>query len=149
MSNEKHPGWTPSTLRRFREARGLTQDGSPSRCVVSLGGESFTPPAATAEMVRRHELGKVFPGVAYRRAYCLLFAVTEPELGFRPAERLRLLAPHRYVRAVREFDEIWCTPRETVPAPGVSASPWARCVPSRPASSTTEAIVVVLVLLLL
>ncbi|MCK9894925.1 hypothetical protein [Frankia sp. AgB32] len=35
-------------------------------------------------MVRRHELGKVFPGVAYRRFYCQLFGVTEPELGFRP-----------------------------------------------------------------
>ncbi|WP_248815055.1 hypothetical protein [Frankia sp. AgPm24] len=35
-------------------------------------------------MIRRHELGKVFPGVAYRRAYCRLFGVTEPELGFRP-----------------------------------------------------------------
>ncbi|SNQ45485.1 conserved hypothetical protein [Frankia canadensis] len=84
MSVDKHPGWTPNILRRFREAHGLTQDGLAERLRGLPAKDGFAPPAATAEMVRRHELGKVFPGVAYRRSYCRLFGVTEPELGFRP-----------------------------------------------------------------
>ncbi|EIV95797.1 helix-turn-helix transcriptional regulator [Frankia sp. QA3] len=84
MSVDRHPGWTPNILRRFREAHGLTQDGLAERLRGLPGKSGFTPPAATAEMIRRHELGKVFPGVAYRRAYCQLFGVKEPELGFRP-----------------------------------------------------------------
>ncbi|KQM04195.1 hypothetical protein FF86_102950 [Frankia sp. CpI1-P] len=73
----------PNILRRFREAHGLTQDGLAGRLRGLPEKSGFTPPAATAEMIRRHELGKVFPGVAYRRSYCQLFGVTEPELGFR------------------------------------------------------------------
>ncbi|MCM3926153.1 helix-turn-helix domain-containing protein, partial [Frankia sp. AiPs1] len=84
MSVDRHPGWTPNILRRFREAHGLTQDGLAERLRGLPEKSGFTPPAATAEMIRRHELGKVFPGVAYRRSYCQLFGVTEPELGFRP-----------------------------------------------------------------
>ncbi|WP_261556287.1 helix-turn-helix domain-containing protein [Frankia tisae] len=84
MSVDRHPGWAPNILRRFREAHGLTQDGLAERLRGLSGNNGFVPPAATAEMIRRHELGKVFPGVAYRRAYCQLFGVTEPELGFRP-----------------------------------------------------------------
>ncbi|WP_256788648.1 helix-turn-helix transcriptional regulator [Frankia sp. AvcI1] len=84
MSVDRHPGWAPNILRRFREAHGLTQDGLAERLRGLPEKSGFTPPAATAEMIRRHELGRVFPGVAYRRSYSQLFGVTEPELGFRP-----------------------------------------------------------------
>jgi predicted kinase len=42
-------------------------------------------PAADHLTLRRHEQGEVYPGPHYRRAYCLLYRATEPQLGLRKA----------------------------------------------------------------
>ncbi|TDC70779.1 hypothetical protein E1200_04010 [Actinomadura sp. GC306] len=45
--------------------------------------------AANFQSVSGHENGNMYPGPHYRRAYCLMYEATEPELGFRlplPAE---------------------------------------------------------------
>jgi predicted kinase len=42
-------------------------------------------PAANPQTLWQHEQGEVYPGPHYRRAYCLLYRATEPELGFRNA----------------------------------------------------------------
>ncbi|WP_243742379.1 AAA family ATPase [Actinorugispora endophytica] len=44
-----------------------------------------TVPAANFQTLWQHEQGEVYPGPHYRRAYCLLYAMSEPELGFRNA----------------------------------------------------------------
>lgn len=97
MKVNKHPGWSPGILRRFREAHGLTQDGLAERLRGMPEESGLRPPAATAEMVRRHEQGRVFPGVSYRRFYCVMFGVTEPELGFRPPLPGELVALARVI----------------------------------------------------
>ncbi|WP_239089860.1 AAA family ATPase [Sphaerimonospora thailandensis] len=45
----------------------------------------ITVPAANFQTLWQHEQGEVYPGPHYRRAYCLLYRGTEPELGFRHA----------------------------------------------------------------
>lgn len=40
---------------------------------------------ANFQTLWQHEQGEVYPGPHYRRAYCLLYRATEPELGFRKA----------------------------------------------------------------
>ncbi|MFG6295148.1 ATP-binding protein, partial [Streptomyces rochei] len=42
-------------------------------------------PAANPQTLWQHEQGEVYPGPHYRRAYCLLYRATEPDLGFRTA----------------------------------------------------------------
>ncbi|MCM3885066.1 hypothetical protein ND747_15590, partial [Frankia sp. R82] len=96
------------------------------------------PPAATAEMIRRHELGKVFPGVAYRRAYCRLFGVTEPELGFRPLLSGETVAARRPYGGWRDTPLDDAGPVLTTALPGFPPGPPGAS--SRPAGTDDPAL---------
>lgn len=77
------PGWEPQRLKERREAHGLTLEraGEELRDVARTHG--LSAPAANFQTLWAHEKGDVYPGPHYRRAYCLLYGATEPELGFR------------------------------------------------------------------
>jgi predicted kinase len=77
------PGWEPHRRRERREAHGLTLEraGDALRDVAQRHG--LSAPAANFQTLWAHEKGEVYPGPHYRRAYCLLYGATEPELGFR------------------------------------------------------------------
>ncbi|MBD0671625.1 ATPase [Streptomyces sp. CBMA156] len=78
------PGWRPDRLREQREAHGLTleQAGEKLRQVASIARLKDVP-AANPQTLWQHEQGEVYPGVAYQRVYCLLYGITDWELGFR------------------------------------------------------------------
>jgi predicted kinase len=77
------PGWEPQRLKERREAHGLTLEraGDALREVAARHG--LSAPAANFQTLWAHEKGNLYPGPHYRRAYCLLYGATEPELGFR------------------------------------------------------------------
>ncbi len=81
----QRPGWIPSRLREHRDAHGLTLEAAGERLRQAAGRHGLSVPAANFQTLWAHEQGTVFPGPHYRRAYCLLYEATEPELGFRPA----------------------------------------------------------------
>ncbi|MEU7179912.1 AAA family ATPase [Streptomyces celluloflavus] len=78
-------GWHPGQLRSMREAHGLTLEGAGERLREVARAAGLTVPAANFQTLWQHEQGEVYPGPHYRRAYCLLYRATEPELGFRKA----------------------------------------------------------------
>ena len=87
------PGWRPERLREQREAHGLTLEGAGERLRDVAAAAKLVVPAANFQTLWQHEQGEVYPGPHYRRAYCLLYRATEPELGFRtplPGEATRL-----------------------------------------------------------
>ncbi|MGW2698539.1 AAA family ATPase [Streptomyces sp. NPDC001340] len=86
-------GWRPEKLREQREAHGLTLEGAGERLRDVARAAGLAVPAANFQTLWQHEQGEVYPGPHYRRAYCLLYRATEPELGFRnalPGEATRL-----------------------------------------------------------
>ncbi|MDT0347554.1 AAA family ATPase [Streptomyces litchfieldiae] len=77
-------GWRPERLREQREAHGLTLEEAGERLrAVAEQARLKGIPAANPQTLWQHEQGEVFPGPHYRRAYCLLYRATEPQLGFR------------------------------------------------------------------
>jgi predicted kinase len=82
----RHAGWRPDLLRKQRETHGLTLEkaGERLREVAERAGLKGVP-AANPQTLWQHEQGEVYPGPHYRRAYCLLYRATEPDLGFRAA----------------------------------------------------------------
>ncbi|MFF0754581.1 AAA family ATPase [Streptomyces sp. NPDC004267] len=79
-----HPGWRPERLRQQREKHGLTLEQAGERLRQVAEKENFRgAPAANPSTLWQHEQGEVYPGKHYRRAYCLLYRASEPELGFR------------------------------------------------------------------
>ncbi|MFF2123549.1 AAA family ATPase [Kitasatospora sp. NPDC058184] len=78
------PGWRPDKLREQREAHGLTleQAGDKLRGVATTARLKDVP-AANPQTLWQHEQGEVYPGVAYQRAYCLMYGAADWELGFR------------------------------------------------------------------
>ncbi|WP_042422216.1 AAA family ATPase [Streptacidiphilus anmyonensis] len=81
-----HPGWRPDLLRAQREAHGLTLEKAGERLrEVAAEAKLKGIPAANPQTLWQHEQGEVYPGPHYRRAYCLLYRATDPELGFRAA----------------------------------------------------------------
>ncbi|MFE0423440.1 AAA family ATPase [Streptomyces sp. NPDC058953] len=76
-------GWRPERLREQRETHGLTLEGAGERLREVARAAGVTVPAANFQTLWQHEQGEVYPGPHYRRAYCLLYRATEPELGFR------------------------------------------------------------------
>ncbi|MFG3304693.1 AAA family ATPase [Streptomyces wuyuanensis] len=86
-------GWRPERLREQREAHGLTLEGAGERLREVARAAGVTVPAANFQTLWQHEQGEVYPGPHYRRAYCLLYRATEPELGFRhrlPGEKTQI-----------------------------------------------------------
>jgi predicted kinase len=75
-------GWKPAKLRERRESHGLSLEaaGDKLRRVAERGGLRV---AANFQTLWGHESGSMYPGPHYRRAYCLMYEATEPELGFR------------------------------------------------------------------
>lgn len=82
---KSRPGWRPDKLRQQREAHGLTLEGAGEQLREVARASGLTVPAANFQTLWQHEQGEVYPGPHYRRAYCLLYRATEPELGFRSA----------------------------------------------------------------
>ncbi|MFJ1751157.1 AAA family ATPase [Streptomyces sp. NPDC088116] len=81
-----HVGWRPEKLREMREAHGLTLEKAGERLrEVAEQAKLKGIPAANPQTLWQHEQGEVYPGPHYRRAYCLLYRGTDPELGFRAA----------------------------------------------------------------
>ncbi|MER5465550.1 AAA family ATPase [Streptomyces sp. NPDC002668] len=79
-----HVGWRPDRLRAQREAHGLTLERAGERLrQVAEQAKLKGIPAANPQTLWQHEQGEVYPGPHYRRAYCLLYRATDPELGFR------------------------------------------------------------------
>lgn len=84
MRDRSH--WRPERLRHQREAHGLTLEQAGERLRAACSQAKLRgAPAANPQTLWQHEQGEVFPGPHYRRAYCLLYGATEPELGFRNA----------------------------------------------------------------
>ncbi|WP_461025807.1 AAA family ATPase [Streptomyces sparsus] len=69
----------------MRETHGLTLEAAGERLRETARRAGLSAPAANFQTLWQHEQGEVFPGPHYRRAYCLLYQTTEPELGFRKA----------------------------------------------------------------
>ncbi|WP_341869854.1 hypothetical protein [Streptomyces bauhiniae] len=78
-------GWHPAKLREARESHGLTLEAAGEQLRLTAQRAGLTAPAANFQTLWQHEQGEVYPGPHYRRAYCLLYRATEPELGFRRA----------------------------------------------------------------
>ncbi|MFI6514042.1 AAA family ATPase [Spirillospora sp. NPDC050679] len=81
-STKQRPGWHPERLRERREAHGLSLEaaGDELRHVADRANLRL---AANFQTIWSHENGNVYPGPHYRRAYCLMYQATEPDLGFR------------------------------------------------------------------
>ncbi|MFD9511281.1 AAA family ATPase [Streptomyces mirabilis] len=83
---KQRAGWRPDRLREQREAHGLTLEKAGERLrEVAEQAQLRGIPAANPQTLWQHEQGEVYPGPHYRRAYCLLYRATEPDLGFRNA----------------------------------------------------------------
>lgn len=82
---KSRPGWRPDRLRQQREAHGLTLEGAGEQLREVARAAGLAVPAANVQTLWQHEQGEIYPGPHYRRAYCLLYRATEPELGFRNA----------------------------------------------------------------
>nr|WP_202511969.1 AAA family ATPase [Streptomyces sp. SID3343] len=69
-------------MSKAREALGLTQEdvGQELRDISERNRWNL---AANFQTLSAHETGRTYPGPHYRRAYCLLYKATEPQLGFR------------------------------------------------------------------
>ncbi|ACY95850.1 MULTISPECIES: AAA family ATPase [Thermomonospora] len=81
-TKHRRPGWDPAKLRERREAHGLTLEAA-SEKLRQVARRSGLRVAANFHTLWGHETGVVYPGPHYRRAYCLMYEATEPELGFR------------------------------------------------------------------
>src|SRR5690606_13594435 len=77
------PGWRPAILRQHREAHGLSLEAAGDKLREVAYQHGLTAPAANFQTLWAHEHGTVYPGPHYRRAYCLLYKASEPQLGFR------------------------------------------------------------------
>lgn len=77
-----HPGWVPGTLRKHREAHGLTLEGSGEE-LRKIAEIARLPIQANFQTVFNHEAGKAYPNPHYQRAYCLLYNAAPWELQFR------------------------------------------------------------------
>lgn len=80
--NKPRPGWNPATLKEHRESHGLSLEAAGEK-LREVGARAGLAVAANFQTLWGHENGNVYPGPHYRRAYCLLYQSTEPELGFR------------------------------------------------------------------
>ncbi len=80
--SKPRPGWTPGILKEHREAHGLSLEAAGEK-IREVGARAGLSVAANFQTLWGHESGTIYPGPHYRRAYCLLYQATEPELGFR------------------------------------------------------------------
>ncbi|MEV6986853.1 AAA family ATPase [Sphaerisporangium sp. NPDC051017] len=83
MKTTRRQGWTPAKLREHREAHGLTLEGAGDKLRETAQRHGLAVPAANFQTLWGHENGSIYPGPHYRRAYCLLYQSSEPDLGFR------------------------------------------------------------------
>ncbi|GGL19164.1 hypothetical protein Sme01_36260 [Sphaerisporangium melleum] len=83
MKTTRRQGWTPAKLREHREAHGLTLEGAGDQLRQTAERHGLAVPAANFQTLWGHENGTIYPGPHYRRAYCLLYQASEPDLGFR------------------------------------------------------------------
>ncbi|MFF5265435.1 AAA family ATPase [Actinomadura viridis] len=89
-ATKQRPGWQPYRLRERREAHGLSLEAAGDR-LRQVAHRAELRVAANFQTLWGHESGTVYPGPHYRRAYCLMYQSTEPDLGFRlplPGERV-------------------------------------------------------------
>ncbi|MBX6769052.1 MAG: ATP-binding protein, partial [Actinomadura rubrobrunea] len=90
-ATKQRPGWQPLRLREQREAHGLTLEAAGDK-LREIAHRANLRIDANFQTLWAHENGTVYPGPHYRRAYCLMYQTTEPDLGFRlplPGEQVR------------------------------------------------------------
>jgi predicted kinase/transcriptional regulator with XRE-family HTH domain len=93
-ATKPRPGWQPVKLRERREAHGLTLESAGEK-LSQVARRSGLTIAGNFQTLWGHENGSIYPGPHYRRAYCLMYEATEPELGFRlplPGEQVSDIA---------------------------------------------------------
>lgn len=81
-TTKQRPGWQPLRLRERREAHGLTLESAGDQ-LRQVADRAELRVAANFQTLWGHENGTVYPGPHYRRAYCLMYRASEPDLGFR------------------------------------------------------------------
>ncbi|MEV7547699.1 AAA family ATPase [Streptomyces sp. NPDC089915] len=85
-AGKRRAGWRPDRLRQRREAHGLTLEEAAQRLRETAERAGLKGiEAADPRTLRQHERGEAYPGPHHRRAYCLLYRATEPDLGLRTA----------------------------------------------------------------
>ena len=82
--SRQHPDWNCESLRAAREAHGLTLEEVGGK-LQEIGERHGLNVAANFQTIWAHEKGKSYPGPHYRRAYRMLYRLSEAELGFRRA----------------------------------------------------------------
>ncbi|MGY0461450.1 AAA family ATPase [Kitasatospora sp. cg17-2] len=80
----QRPEWNPATLKKIRESHDLTLEEVGEK-LREIGERHRLNLAANFQTIWAHENGTSYPRPDYRRAYCLLYHLKEPELGFRRA----------------------------------------------------------------
>ncbi|WP_433331669.1 AAA family ATPase [Spirillospora sp. CA-294931] len=91
---KQRPGWQPLRLREQREARGLSLESARDQ-LRQIAERADLRVAANLQTFWGHENGTVYPDPHYRRAYCLMYRASEPDLGFRlplPGEHVAQVA---------------------------------------------------------
>lgn len=83
MSRQR-PDWNPTLLKDARNSIPLTLEEAGEK-LREIGERHGFNIAANFQTVSAHENGKTYPRPDYRRAYCLLFGLSEAQLGFRRA----------------------------------------------------------------
>jgi predicted kinase len=94
VATKQRPGWQPLRLREQREAHGLTLEAAGHK-LRQVADRAELRIAGNFQTIWSHESGTVYPGPHYRRAYCLMYQATEPDLGFRlplPGEQVAEVA---------------------------------------------------------
>lgn len=81
-ATKQRPGWQPLRLRERREAHGLSLEAAGDQ-LRQVADRADLRVAANFQTLWGHESGTVYPGPHYRRAYCLMYQSSEPDLGFR------------------------------------------------------------------
>ncbi|MEW2356399.1 AAA family ATPase [Spirillospora sp. NPDC029432] len=81
-ATKQRPGWQPLRLREHREAHGLSLEAAGDK-LRQVADRAALRVAANFQTLWGHESGTSYPGPHYRRAYCLMYQSTEPDLGFR------------------------------------------------------------------
>ncbi|RFU42759.1 ATP-binding protein [Actinomadura logoneensis] len=82
VATKPRPGWQPERLRERRESHGLSLEAAGDQ-LRRIGERHGLHIGGDFQTLWRHENGTVYPGPHYRRAYCLMYRSTEPDLGFR------------------------------------------------------------------
>ncbi|MFC4912230.1 AAA family ATPase [Actinomadura gamaensis] len=81
-ATKPRPGWQSERLRERRQSLGWTLEAAGDQ-LQQIGHRHGLRIEVDLEGLWGHETGTVYPGPHHRRAYCLMYGASEPDLGFR------------------------------------------------------------------